>query len=126
VSDGVNSDLGLAWSGLHERGVFRCGKKLSGLFHFKPPEVLRTNGPRTPGGRRFSCIYQPPASCRSNRRRGIGQNLSPKAKNPFGLAAKRVSLALAAFVKRPQAELNQIGALHQYIYNSHAVKNNVL
>jgi hypothetical protein len=36
-----------AWSGLHERGVFCCGKLLSDLFHFMPPEVLRTNGPRT-------------------------------------------------------------------------------
>jgi hypothetical protein len=82
---------------------------LSDRFHFKPPEVLRTNGPRTPEAAALAAFLNRPQAVAQ-----IGGGAlfcAPKAKNPFSACApERVSPALAAFIKRPQAELGQIGA----------------
>lgn len=79
--------------------VFSVAEKVLRLWSIWSLQSFRDLTVPDPGGRRFSCIFQPPASCRSNRRRGKPQ----KQKTRFSLSwLERAFLpALARTYKAP-------------------------
>jgi hypothetical protein len=79
--------------------VFSVAEKMLRLWSIWSLQSFRDLTVPYPGGRRFSCISQPPASCRSNRRRGKPQ----KQKTRFSLSwLERAFLpALARIYKAP-------------------------